>query len=123
MATSPIFSTLYGSNVITLLIVLPALLATGLVSVDAARRGRHWLVWAIVICLTGIFGVIVWLVVRRRTPIVAPLAPRSVLAIVMASLLIVGLRVIVGTYTTTFLFQVARVEGSAMSPTMTIRIA
>ena len=39
MATSPIFSTLYGSNVITLLIVLPALLATGLVSVDAARRG------------------------------------------------------------------------------------
>ena len=118
MATSPSFSILYDSNVIALLIVLPALLATGLVSVDAARRGRSWVIWAIVICLTGIFGVIVGLVVRRRTPNVAPLAPRSVLTIVMASLLIVGLRVIVGTYTTTFLFQVARVEGNAMAPTI-----
>jgi signal peptidase I len=118
MATAPSFATVHDSNVIALLIVLPALLATGLVSVDAARRGRNWVIWAIVICLTGIFGLAVWLVVRRRTPIVAPLAPRRALAVVLASLLIVGLRVIVGTYTTTFLFQVARVEGNAMAPTI-----
>ena len=118
MATAPSFATVNDSNVIALLIVLPALLATGLVSVDAARRGRNWLIWAIVICLTGIFGLAVWLVVRRRTPVVAPLAPRRALAVVLASLLIVGLRVIVGTYTTTFLFQVARVEGNAMAPTI-----
>jgi signal peptidase I len=118
MATALSFATVNDSNVIALLIVLPALLATGLVSADAARRGRNWLIWAIVICLTGIFGLAVWLVVRRRTPVVAPLAPRRALAVVLASLLIVGLRVIVGTYTTTFLFQVARVEGNAMAPTI-----
>jgi signal peptidase I len=115
---APSFSTIYDTNVIALLIVLPALLAGGLVSVDAARRGRNWPIWAIVISFTGIFGVLVWLVVRRRTPVVANLSPRRVSGVVLASLLIVVLRVIVGTYTTAFLFQGARIEGSAMAPTL-----
>jgi len=118
MAAAPSFSTVYDSNVIPLLIVLPALLATGLVSVDAARRGRNWLIWAIVISLTGIFGLAVWFVVRRRTPVVAPLTPRRTLALGLASLPIWALEAIVAVFTTTFLFQVARVEGKAMSPTV-----
>jgi len=118
MATAPSFSTVYESNAIALVILLPALLAAGLVSVDAARRGRNWPIWAIVISFTGIFGVLVWLVVRRRTPVVATLSPRRVSGVVLASMMIVVLRVIVGTYTSTFLVQVARVEGSAMAPTL-----
>jgi signal peptidase I len=104
--------------VIALLFVLPGLLATGLVSVDAERRGRNWLVWAIAVSLTGIAGLAVWLVVRRRTPIVAPLTARRAWVLALASLPICALEAIVAMFVTTFLFQVARVEGAAMSPTV-----
>ena len=41
------------------------------VSVGAVRRGRNWLAWALVISVTGLVGVVVWLVVRRRSIVVA----------------------------------------------------
>jgi signal peptidase I len=104
--------------VIAFLIVLPALLATSLVAVDAARRGRNWLLWAIVVAFTGIFGLASWLVVRRRTPVVTPVsAPRAV-ALSLAAIPIWAVEAIVAIFTTTFIFQVARVEGNAMAPTI-----
>jgi signal peptidase I len=104
--------------VIAFLIVLPALLATSLVAVDAARRGRNWLLWAIVVAFTGIFGLASWLVVRRRTQVVTPVsAPRAV-ALSLAAIPIWAVEAIVAIFTTTFIFQVARVEGNAMAPTI-----
>jgi signal peptidase I len=94
-------------------------LATGWVAVDADRRGRNWLAWAILVALSGVFGFVTWLIVRRRTPVQpGPVTVRRRVLQVLAagSLVIAGIMITI--FTTTFLLQVARVEGGAMSPTL-----
>jgi signal peptidase I len=92
---------------------------TAWVAMDADRRGRHWFSWAALVALTGIIGFVVWLSVRRRYP---PLAdPSSVvrragLALMSVPLLLVTF--MVTGFIVTFVLQVARVEGQAMSPTL-----
>jgi signal peptidase I len=94
-------------------------LLTGWVAVDADRRGRNWFAWATLVALTGIIGLTAWLIVRRRAGVIdAPVKPRlrvvqamTAVPLMMATLMITG-------FVITFLLQVARVEGRAMSPTL-----
>ena len=93
---------------------------TGWVAVDAARRGRYWPGWAILVAVTGVLGLLIWLVVRRRSSAApTPLGTHRSAAIVLAG---IALSVVVVMFTlvrTTFLFQVTRVQGHAMAPTIT----
>jgi signal peptidase I len=89
------------------------------VAVEAARRQRRWIAWAAFVSLTGWIGLIVWLFVRRRGHGgVSPLGVRraaevSVSAFGLALLMVMGITLMV-----TFVYQVARVEGQAMAPTL-----
>jgi signal peptidase I len=72
--------------------------------------------WPYLVAFTGILGFVVWLVVRRRTPVqierlgvmrASGLAVAGLVAPVLTALCLV-----------TFVFQVARVEGRSMEPTL-----
>jgi signal peptidase I len=89
------------------------------VAMDAARRGRNWLAWGMLVAVTGLFGLIPWLVVRRRSPgAVTPLDPHLRAVILLAAIPLAMIAVMSTLVTRTFLFQVARVEGHAMAPTL-----
>jgi signal peptidase I len=91
------------------------------VATDAARRRRNWLAWTLAFLIFGVFALIPWLIVRRRTPESEPLGFwRSValtLAVIPLQLLVIGS----GASVVTFLAQVARIEGHAMAPTLADR--
>ena len=85
---------------------------------DAARRRRSWFFWTLPMLFVGLFGAIPWLIVRRRTPVADQLTGRRVLALTISIVALVALRLITGAFVTTFVYQVARVEGHAMEPTL-----
>jgi signal peptidase I len=85
---------------------------------DAARRRRNWFVWTLPVLFFGLFGVIPWLIRRRRSPIVGGLERGQVLALSISVVALVALRIMTGIFVTTFLVQAARVEGHAMEPTI-----
>jgi signal peptidase I len=91
------------------------------VAIDASRRRRTWVAWAISTLFFGVLGLIPWFIVRRRTPIVDPVGFKRGLAIGLAVIPLMLLMVVISTYVKTFLFQVARIEGHAMSPTLADR--
>ena len=96
-----------------------AIVMTGWVAIDAARRQRNWLGWAILVGVTGPVGLIAWLFARRKTSDrQAPLGVGRATAIGLASIAIVLLQVIVAVFIVTFLVQVARVSGQSMAPTL-----
>jgi signal peptidase I len=100
------------------LALLISIFMTGWVAVDADRRGRNWFAWAALVALTGIVGFVVWLGVRRRFVAgAAPLLRRRVALALTAIPLLLVTAMITG-FITTFLVQVARVEGRAMAPTL-----
>ena len=87
------------------------------VGIDAHRRGRHWFSWATIVALTGMVGVLVRLIVRRRY--VASSEPLSVArraGVALASVPLLLVSYMLTAFIVTFLVQVARVEGQAMSP-------
>lgn len=94
------------------------------VSVDAARRGRYWYLWALLLSFVGLLGLIPWIIARRQTPVIpggfsgahlwairltAPLfaMAHGILSIAVAVLLFAPV-----------LFLHARVAGSSMAPTL-----
>jgi signal peptidase I len=85
---------------------------------DAARHGRNWFVWTLPVVFFGLFGLIPWLVTRRRTPAVKALGRRQLGALSISVIALVAIRIIISIFVTTFLFQVARIEGHAMEPTL-----
>lgn len=85
---------------------------------DAARRGRNWFVWTLPVVFFGLLGLIPWLVTRRRTPAVKMLGRRQFGALTISVIALVAIRIILSIFVTTFLFQVARIEGHAMEPTL-----
>ncbi|HEY3112652.1 MAG TPA: signal peptidase I [Gemmatimonadaceae bacterium] len=84
---------------------------------DAARRRRHWFVWTLPVLFFGLPGVIPWLAARRRAPVADRLPTRQILALTVSVIALVVMQLITAVFVTTFLFQVARVEGHAMEPT------
>jgi signal peptidase I len=85
---------------------------------DAARRGRNWFLWTLPVLLFGLFVMIPWLIRRRRSPIQGRLERGQLLALSISVVALVALQIMTGIFLTTFLFQVARVEGHAMEPTI-----
>ncbi len=53
----------------------------GMVTFDAARRGRAWFFWGLLTYLTSLVGAVVWLFARRRTPPSEP-GPRPLHSVV-----------------------------------------
>ena len=101
---------------ILLLLLLPlfATVAAIWTALDAARRGQNWFAWSVAVGLTGV-AVLGWLVARRRFQ---PGSPRSAVALTAGILAVLALQGLVMANVRDSLYQVARVEGSAMSPTL-----
>jgi signal peptidase I len=95
-----------------------AVLVIGWIAVDAARRRRNGLGWASLVAFTGLLGVVAWLVVRRRSQVVDQLSAPRGLAIRLIGVPLVFISAAVSTFVITFLVQAARVEGTAMAPTL-----
>src|SRR5262245_15288627 len=96
-----------------------SLAMTGWVACDAARRGRSWYAWSRVVFFSSIVGLIAWLVVRRRAPVTLErlgFARAALLALTGVPLL--AFTWLAAVVAVTFLFQVARIEGQAMTPTL-----
>lgn len=105
--------------VVALLVWIAVAVVAGWVAGDAARRGRNWFAWAMLVAATGLLGALVWLIVRRRSPVVVErLGVRRGLALRLTAIPLMLLSFVVTTFIVTFLFQVARVEGRAMEPTL-----
>jgi signal peptidase I len=101
-------------SVLTVHIVLVAW-----VGLDAARRKRNWVGWSVATEVFGIFGLLAWLIRRRAfAASVEPIGLRRGLGIAMTAPLLLALELVVTTYWTTFVFQVVRVDGQTMAPTL-----
>ena len=95
------------------------LVVVGWVANDSARRGRFWFGWAFLVAITSVLGLILWLIVRRRSPVldVRPGPLRSTL-LWLAAVPVVLLNALISALIVLFLFQVARIEGHALAPTL-----
>ena len=90
-----------------------------LVGIDAARRQRNWVAWVLAVDWFSILALIAWLFVRRRSAIVpGQISPRRVLTVIVTVVMLGALGLIVRIFVTTFVVQIARIEGVAMSPTL-----
>ena len=85
---------------------------------DAARRRRNWFVWTLPVLFLGLLGLIPWLIARRRTPVAGRLEPGQVVGLSVSVIALAAMRIITAIFVTTFLFQMARIEGHAMEPTL-----
>ena len=100
------------------LVLLLAALAAIWTAIDAARRGQNWFAWAVAVAVTGV-AFIAWLFARRRFPPVEGRRDWTFGAgLVVGILFVVALDSLLGRTFAAFLFQNARVEGKAMSPTL-----
>jgi signal peptidase I len=89
------------------------------VATDAARRGRNWFAWAVLVAITGPLGGLAWLVVRRRSPVILErLGGWRRWGVRLTAVPLLLLNAVITAFVITFLFQVARVEGRAMEPTL-----
>jgi len=87
-------------------------------ALDAARRGQNWFAWSVAVAVTGV-AFVAWLIARRRFPPVERRGGWTFGAgLVVGILFIVALDLLLMPTFSTFLFQNARVEGAAMSPTL-----
>lgn len=102
-----------------LVLVAITTVLTGLVANDASRRGRGWVAWGVATSFFGVLAVVAWLVVRRRFDVL-PDDRRdwTTIQIYLAAFFLVLFQVSARTSVTTFFYQVARVEGQAMAPTL-----
>ena len=93
---------------------------TGWAAYDAARRGRSWYGWSRLVFFTPFFGgLIAWLVVRRRAPVtVERLGVLRSCLLALTGVPLLAFTFFASVFVVTFLFQVARIEGQAMTPTL-----
>ena len=98
--------------------LLIAFLMTACVAMDAARRQRNWLAWAMLVSMTSFLGLIVWLFVRRRTPVVVELPIRRAILLSLAAVPLLALSFALSDYIRGSCFQFARIDGQAMAPTL-----
>jgi signal peptidase I len=87
-------------------------------AVDAVRRRRNWFVWTLPVLFFGLPGVIPWLMRRRNSPIVDSLDRRRIAGLSLSVTALVAFQIITAILVTTFVIQVARVNGHAMEPTI-----
>lgn len=108
---------------IFLIILLLNVAVTRWMLLDTVGRGRGWIRWQVLLhVFTLLVAVPVWLLRRRRWPVSVAIDRRrrwklTALAVtIVASSLV--LTPVVGGFVTTYLYQVARIDGAAMSPTL-----
>jgi signal peptidase I len=104
-------------GLVAILLIVTPLLGVW-VTIDAARRGCRWVAWMWATAILGVLPVLGWLVVRRRRPVLQDARRPTTLqlwgiAFPIHILLFFALPQISDSY-----WQVARVEGQAMSPTL-----
>lgn len=104
----------------TFVVAILWMVVTGWVANDAARRARQWFGWAALVWFTSVIGLVVWLIVRRRSPVVGdrPSVRRRVLIGAAASLPLLLFSIMLDVLIVTFLFQSARQEGPSMEPAL-----
>ena len=85
---------------------------------DVKRRGRPWIRWLLLAWVLWPVAVIAWLVKRRRYPVGPPLGRAEVRRTLGYSALLIFAISSGTTLANIFLFEVARVEGRAMTPTL-----
>lgn len=80
----------------------------------------QWFGWAALVWFTSVIGLVVWLIVRRRSPVVGdrPSVRRRVLIGAAVSLPLLLFSIMLNVLIVTFLFQSARNEGHAMEPAL-----
>ena len=99
-------------------IVLALVVVAIWTALDAARRGQNWFAWGVAVAATGV-AFPAWLIVRRRFEPAARRRDQVFGAALVAGILfIVALDFLLMWTVTAFVFQVARVEGVAMAPTL-----
>jgi signal peptidase I len=98
-------------------IVLVVVVAAIWTALDAARRGRNWFAWSVAVAATGV-AFPVWLIVRRRFEPAAGRRDGAFGAALVAGILFIVVLDFLLMVSVTGLFQHARVEGVAMSPTL-----
>ena len=107
---------------LTVIALTLSLVMTGWTAVDAGRR-RNWLASAMLVAFTGLIGLSVWFVAgRRRAATPVPMGAVRTAGIFLSAIPLLYLNVATTLFTMTFLFQVARVEGNAMAPTLVDQI-
>jgi Signal peptidase, peptidase S26 len=98
-------------------IVFAVIVAAIWTALDAARRGQNWFAWGVAVAVTGV-AFPAWLIARRRfEPVAGHRGGAFGARLVTGILFIVALDFLLMWSVRAFLFQVARVEGTAMSPT------
>jgi signal peptidase I len=102
----------------TILWILLVALLTGWVANDAWARNQRWIAWGVMTSLFNVLAAIIWLIVRRRSPRVSERRTRVVAQIYAAALCLVVLERSAFLVVRTFGYEVARVEGRAMAPTL-----
>jgi signal peptidase I len=90
---------------------------------DAVRRDRGWIRWQVLLYVVPLLGAVpAWLVRRRRWPVAVEIDPprrRKLTALAVGIVAaIFTLSSAVSWIVTTYLFQIARVEGQAMATTL-----
>lgn len=104
--------------VLALLLYAATVLGLAWIMIDARRRDRRAVVWGLLTAFFGLVVLVPWLIVRRRYPVVTTVArPTAARIAVLALVLVVGVNIATAAFRT-FGFQIARVEGRAMSPTL-----
>jgi signal peptidase I len=86
--------------------------------IDAVRRGRGWVRWQVLLHFVFLLAVPIWLVRRRQWPVTAEIGRARQLKLAALSVAIVAVSLSTAPVLTEYFFQVARVEGQAMSPTL-----
>jgi|SRR5215471_2745250 len=102
-----------------LIILLVSVVGAGFVAIDAARRGRSWYGWSRFVFFTNIVGLITWLVARRKWSVTGErlnVGRSAFLAMAGVPLGLVTL--LAAVLIVTFILQPARIEGTAMAPTL-----
>jgi signal peptidase I len=89
---------------------------------DTFRRGRGWVLWQLLLLALPIVAIPAWLVRRQRWPVTVSISrTRTVMFTALAAGIVVAsfvFSLVEASLITTSLFQVARVEGGAMEPTI-----
>jgi signal peptidase I len=86
--------------------------------IDAKRRDCRSVVWGAFTLFFGLLVLLPWLVVRRRYPVVRPITRSGGARFVALAIALVVSADVGWTAFRELAFQVARIEGSAMSPTL-----
>jgi signal peptidase I len=103
---------------VTLLWILFVAVLTTWVATDAWARNRRWVRWGVATSLFSVFAAVAWLLARRRSPRTREHGGRAIAKLFVAAACLVAMERAAFLVIRTFGYQVARVEGQAMAPTL-----